>query len=144
VTPLIARSILGDPIYSAQRKQVNALGPQVLAAYLITCKGPKLARCSCNLPYSSRGEHDDDDDDHNGRAGIALRGVEEDLDKRLAICSIHNAVEVSDAKDVGDAHDEEHKRVGDEGPQERSRNSSGCVLDLLGFERRAVSVAGAK
>ena len=61
----------------------------------VTSKGPELATASCNGRDGRSDKRDNDDSSHNARAGIRVRGVEENLDQRRVGRCLEDRVEIT-------------------------------------------------
>lgn len=74
-------------------------------------EGPHLPRCCGNLSNAGRKEDDNDNSNHNASARHTLRGVVEDLDRRLTSRRVEDACEIAEAENVCDANKDQHKCV---------------------------------
>lgn len=100
---------------------------------LISSKRPKLTRSGGYFADAGRCEHDGDDRCHDRRARVALCGVVEYLNERFVRRTCQHAVNVADAEDEGDAHDQSHDSVWHDGPDKDFRKYNGGVLHLLSW-----------
>ena len=98
---------------------------------LIASKGPQLPGCGCHLADASRQEDHDDNSNHDRRSSLALRSIIEDLDDWLVGITVQSTLDVSQAEDVRDAHDQEQDSITSNGPDDDIRDGLGGILGLL-------------
>jgi len=78
---------------------------------IVASECPKLTRRRRNLADAGGGNHDRDNGTHDGRTGVALGSIVEDLDEWLACCTVENFIEVSNAEYKSRTHNQCHDTV---------------------------------